>query len=105
MAPIATNDLLSTAKFEIRESKTVEWLEDHDKLEPIAIIRLSFGFPQDVISSTAFWEMMMKKRGSFTEVPKERFSSTAMYHQDANRKGQVRISRFYNNIAMKLKRS
>jgi hypothetical protein len=49
--------------------------------------------------------MMMKKRGSFTEVPKERFSSTAMYHQDANRKGQVRLSRFYNNITMKLKRS
>lgn len=60
-----------------------------DMLEPIAIIGYSLGFPQDVTSSDAFWETMMKKRNTATEFPKERMNINSIYHPDSNRRGQV----------------
>jgi len=75
--------------FETAKKEIVEFTEDHDTLEPIAIVGFSFGFPGNATSSDAFWKMLMSKRGSTTGIPEQRFSSAAMYHPDANRKGQV----------------
>jgi hypothetical protein len=89
MAPISTNDLSVAAQSETTSGENMECFEDHDKVEPIAVVGFSFGFPQEAVSSEAFWEMMMNKRGSCTKIPPERFNSAAMYHQDASRKGQA----------------
>ncbi|KAL9045022.1 MAG: hypothetical protein Q9214_001884, partial [Letrouitia sp. 1 TL-2023] len=40
--------------------------EDEDKVDPIAVVGLSFGFPQDATSSEAFWDLMMEKRDTGT---------------------------------------
>ena len=61
--------------------------------EPIAVVGLSFGFPQEATSSDAFWEMMIKKRNSITPFPNERLNTSAMYHPDPDRRGQVSIVR------------
>lgn len=60
-----------------------------DNVEPIAIVGLSFEFPQDATSSDAFWELLLSKRNTATEFPKDRLNVSAMYHPDRNRRGQV----------------
>lgn len=65
---------------------------NNDPLEPIAIIGFSLGFPQDAVTSDALWEIMMKKRNTATEFPKERMSIDAIYHPDVNRRGQVSLT-------------
>ncbi len=67
-------------------------LGETDRIEPIAIVGLSFEFPQDATSLDAFWELLMSKRNTATEFPKDRISLSAMYHPDRNRRGQVSVA-------------
>jgi acyl transferase domain-containing protein len=62
---------------------------DTDKLEPVAIVGMSFGFPGEATTSQSFWNMMMEKRNASQDFPKERLSIDAIYHPDSNRRGQV----------------
>lgn len=62
---------------------------DKDAVEPIAIVGISFEFPQGATSADAFWELLMSGRNTATEIPKSRLSISAMYHPDRNRNGQV----------------
>ena len=64
-------------------------LGDKDSVEPIAVVGLSFEFPQEATSTDAFWELLINKRNTATEIPNSRLSVSAMYHPDRNRKGQV----------------
>ncbi len=66
---------------------------DADKLEPVAVVGMSFGFPQGATSSDNFWKILMEKRNTATEFPPERLNVAAMYHPDANRRGQVSFAR------------
>ncbi|KAJ5692411.1 reducing type I polyketide synthase [Penicillium macrosclerotiorum] len=65
--------------------------QENDKIEPIAIIGFSFGFPQDATSSDAFWKMLMERRSSSTAIPAERLNAAAMYHPDGGRRGQMSV--------------
>ena len=56
-----------------------------DILEPIAVVGLSFKFPQEATSTQAFWEMMSTKRCAMTEFPADRWNQGAFYHPDPDR--------------------
>lgn len=62
---------------------------DQPRLEPIAVIGFFLKFPQDATSSEAFWKMLMEKRCSMTEWPKERLNLNAFYHPDSSRPDTV----------------
>ncbi|MCJ1250983.1 hypothetical protein MMC30_008213 [Trapelia coarctata] len=68
-----------------------QWLLDRNRLEPIAVVGLSFGFPQTATSSNAFGELLMQKGNTATEFPESRLSAAAMYHPDSNRRGQISV--------------
>ena len=56
-----------------------------DILEPIAVVGLSFKFPQEATSTQAFWEMMSTRRCAMTEFPADRWNQGAFYHPDPDR--------------------
>ncbi|TVY43111.1 Reducing polyketide synthase [Lachnellula subtilissima] len=51
--------------------------DDKDTREAIAIIGLSFKFPQEATSAQYFWEMLMQGRTASTETPKSRMHTGA----------------------------
>ncbi|TVY24316.1 Reducing polyketide synthase [Lachnellula hyalina] len=51
--------------------------DDKDTREAIAIIGLSFKFPQEATSAQYFWEMLMQGRTASTETPKSRMHTDA----------------------------
>ncbi|KAH8690541.1 polyketide synthase [Talaromyces proteolyticus] len=58
-----------------------------DKLEPIAIVGFSFQFP-DAEDSESLWKIMVEKRCTVIETPKDRINVDAWYHPDSSRRGQ-----------------
>lgn len=59
------------------------------KMEDIAIVGFSLRFPQDAVSTEAFWTMLAQGRSAATEVPQSRFNIDAFYHPDPDRLGSV----------------
>lgn len=64
---------------------------DQPRLEPVAVIGFSLKFPQDATSPEAFWKILMEKRCSMTEWPKERLNLNAFYHPDSSRPDTVSL--------------
>lgn len=62
---------------------------DHEILEPIAVIGLSFRFPQDATSSAEFWKMLEERRCTMSEWPSNRLNIDAFYHPDKNKRSIV----------------
>ncbi|GIJ99437.1 type I iterative polyketide synthase [Aspergillus viridinutans] len=56
-----------------------------DSLPPLAVVGLSFKFPEDATSSDAFWQMLLEGRCVSTEFPADRMNIDAHYHPDRNR--------------------
>ncbi|KAK4182993.1 hypothetical protein QBC35DRAFT_132042 [Podospora australis] len=59
-------------------------VQDGGILPPLAIIGMSFRFPQDAVNTAQFWKMMIEKRCASTPVPPDRFNVEAHYHPDRN---------------------
>lgn len=57
-------------------------LFDSGTLPPLAVIGMSFRFPQDATDAPSFWRMLLEKRCASTEVPPDRFNINAHYHPD-----------------------
>jgi acyl transferase domain-containing protein len=62
---------------------------NHGDLEPIAIIGLSFQFPQGAVTEDAFWDMLVNRRNASTEYPKERMNIDAFYSKDPKKPNTV----------------
>ncbi|KAL9074825.1 MAG: hypothetical protein Q9161_001963 [Pseudevernia consocians] len=58
---------------------------EEESVQPVAIVGFSLKFPQEATSPEAFWNMLVQKRCSMTEWPKERLNLDAFYHPDGNR--------------------
>lgn len=58
-------------------------------VEPIAIIGLSFQFPQGADTEDAFWDMLVNRRNASTEFPKERMNIDAFYSKDPKKANTV----------------
>ena len=55
----------------------------------IAIIGMGCRLPGDVNSPESFWELLIRGRSSWSEVPPERWNAKAYYHPSSERKGTV----------------
>lgn len=58
--------------------------------EAIAIIGFAMKFPQDVTSEENLWKLIMERRSTMTEVPKNRWNLDGFYKPEGNRPGTVR---------------
>lgn len=56
-----------------------------DKLQPLAVIGLSFKFPQDATSSDSFWNMLVHGKCASTEFPTSRMTIESHHHPDRDR--------------------
>ncbi|KAI1480108.1 hypothetical protein F4774DRAFT_425201 [Daldinia eschscholtzii] len=61
------------------------WNGEPDKAIPIAIIGMSFQFPDDATSAESFWSMMMEGRCASRDFPVDRLGGSALYHPDPSR--------------------
>ncbi|KAL2793731.1 polyketide synthase [Aspergillus keveii] len=59
--------------------------EPEDILTPLAIVGLSFKFPQDATSPEGFWDILEAGRCTSTEFPASRMNIDAHYHPDRSR--------------------
>ena len=90
MAPHATEYLPSYGGISVERHTKPQSL-DMGRIEPVAVVGMSFGFPQDATSSDAFWKILMEQRNTATEFPPDRLNVDAIYHPDVNRRGQVSV--------------
>lgn len=56
-----------------------------DPLPALAVVGLSLKFPEDAVSSDAFWNMIIEGRCASKEFPPDRFNIDAHYNPDPNR--------------------
>lgn len=60
-----------------------------DILEPIAVVGVSFKFPEDAISEDSYWQMMLEKRCVSKVFPKERTNIDGFHNSDPNKSNTV----------------
>jgi acyl transferase domain-containing protein len=65
------------------------FVQEQDKLEPIAIVGIGCRFPDDATSPEKFWEMLMQKHSARRDIPPERFNIDSFYHPEPDRNGTV----------------
>ena len=72
----------------------VGWTEDHDLIEPIAVVGYSLKFPQDATSPEEFWRMLVERRNAMTDFPADRLNISAFYHPTKHDAVPVRGAHF-----------
>ena len=84
--PIALND--GHAWPAVGESVDEEWSSQSALEEAsmqIAIVGMACRLPGHVSSLDAFWDLCLKARSTWSEVPKDRFSQETFYHPNPDR--------------------
>lgn len=64
-------------------------MEETDLLTDLVVTGLAFEFPQEAVSTEAFWQMLVEGRSASTDFPKERLNIDGFYHPDASRSSTV----------------
>ncbi|RMZ66475.1 polyketide synthase [Pyrenophora seminiperda CCB06] len=59
-------------------------------VEPIAIIGFGFKFPQDITNAESLWKLLMERRSTMTEIPKNRWNIDGFYKEHGHRPGTVK---------------
>jgi acyl transferase domain-containing protein len=60
------------------------------RVEPVAIIGLSFKFAGDAVDAESFWHMVTEGRCAAGHIPESRFAADHFFHPDTNRLYAVR---------------
>ncbi|KAF7184331.1 hypothetical protein CNMCM7691_005083 [Aspergillus felis] len=60
-----------------------------DKLEPLAIVGMSWRFPGEANSASGFWDILSHGRSAKSRIPEDRFNADAYYHPSADRNGSI----------------
>ena len=60
-----------------------------DKQAPMAIVAMACRFPGEATSSANFWDMLVKGRGAWSEVPRNRFHAENFHHPNNYRSGTM----------------
>lgn len=60
-------------------------------MEPIAIVGLALKFPQDADSQDGLWDVLMSKKCTMTEWPKDRLNIDAFYSKCGKEDSSVRF--------------
>ncbi|KUJ19541.1 reducing type I polyketide synthase [Mollisia scopiformis] len=64
-------------------------MHEKDILEPIAVVGISFKFPQEATSEASLWELMIQKRCVATKFPEQRFNIDAFHSSDSSRMNKI----------------
>ena len=67
----------------------VELNGENPGFEPIAIVGLALKFPKDVTSEQAFWDLLVERRSTRTEIPKDRWNVDGFYKPNGGKTGHV----------------
>lgn len=59
------------------------------KMEPIAVIGMSFKFPGGAETSEDLWKLLVEKRNVASKVPEDRFNVDAFWHPDSSKQNIV----------------
>ena len=89
MTPPLVGRDLSVLEQEQHDSCSTQIDEDSSERgdgQPVAVIDISFRFPQEATSSEAFWRMLVEGR---SEIPRDRFNIEAFHHPDSSRHDSV----------------
>ncbi|KAF7179631.1 hypothetical protein CNMCM7691_008680 [Aspergillus felis] len=65
--------------------------DSEDIFTPLAVVGLSFKFPQNATSPEGFWDMLEAGRSASTEFPASRMNIDAHYHQDRSRLDAISV--------------
>ncbi|GFF87206.1 hypothetical protein IFM53868_05068 [Aspergillus udagawae] len=65
--------------------------DSEDILTPLAVVGLSFKFPQNASSPQGFWDMLEAGRSASTVFPASRMNIDAHYHQDRSRLDAISV--------------
>ncbi|KAI8941217.1 hypothetical protein NX059_002455 [Plenodomus lindquistii] len=65
-------------------------IERDAAFEPIAVIGFAHKLPQDVTSADSLWSLLMERRTTMTEVPKNRWNVNGFYRSHGNRPSTVK---------------
>lgn len=64
-----------------------------DRMEPFAIVGVSFRMPQEAVDENSFWDVLSAKKNLMTEWPKDRVNIDSFYEsEDENKHNKVRFS-------------
>ncbi|KAJ8122817.1 hypothetical protein ONZ43_g1083 [Nemania bipapillata] len=58
-----------------------------DKMMPVAVVGMACRFPGEAVSPSAFFDMLVKGRSAWSEVPKNRYNVDAYWHPSKDRVG------------------
>lgn len=68
-----------------RESESASAAMPSGGVAPLAVVGMSFRFPQESTSAEVFWDMLVSKRCTSTEIPVDRMNVSAFHHSDQSR--------------------
>jgi len=63
---------------------------DTKSFEPIAVVGFGFKFPQDVTDAESLWKLLIERRSTMTEIPKNRWNIDGFYKENGHRPGTVK---------------
>lgn len=64
---------------------SVPHLGEDGSLAPLAVVGMSFRFPEDAVTAEGFWRMLVEKRCVSTMTPEDRFNMAAHHHPNQSR--------------------
>lgn len=67
---------------------------------PIAVVGMSFRFPQGLESAESFWEALEEGRSAWSTFPKDRINPDGVYDPDEERLNAVRNSVFLHRMIL-----
>ncbi|USP78512.1 polyketide synthase PKS9 [Curvularia clavata] len=63
---------------------------EKNTVEPIAIVGFGFKFPQDITNAESLWNLLIERRSTMTEIPKNRWNIDGFYKENGHRPGTVK---------------
>jgi acyl transferase domain-containing protein len=61
-----------------------------DSVEPIAVVGFGFKLPQDITDAESMWKLLIERRSTMTEIPKNRWNIDGFYKEHGHRPGTVK---------------
>ena len=70
-------------------------ISHEEKAMPIAILGMACRLPGHVSDLESFWDLCLKAKDTWSEVPKDRFSQETFYHPNPDQTNCVSVKRSF----------